>query len=903
VRDFVATMGRAAGPGRFGERVDVEVSLAPSVEVGELIERAESMSVLRDLLAGVRSASKGRLVLVGGEAGVGKTALLRRFCDALGDRVVVLWAGCEPLRTPRPLGPLLDVAEAVGGEFEELVAGVARPHDVALALLRQLRSARPTVLVIEDVHWADEATLDVLTLLARRIESVPALVLASHRDDERDSSAQLRTVLAEVGRGQGRLTVVPLSRAGVAELAEPYGVDGEELYRRTGGNPFFVGEILAAPGEGVPESVRDAVLARASRLSEPARRVLEAVAIIPGQVDYWLLEKLLGELVDRVDECLASGMLTSAGSQVSFRHELARLAIEESTPPSRRVALHREALGALVAAEKDFARLAHHADGAGDVEAVLRWAPLAAARAASSGSHREAVAHYSAALRFADGLPLETRAELLQGRANECFLTDQFDEAIVAQREALECHQQLGDRLGEGDALRRLGRLLSYANRHDESRPLSVAAVELLEQLPVGPELAMAYSLVAEDQFVYHDLDAALQWGTRALELATRLEDTEGVVSALENIGSAEFQGGSDDGRKKLEQALALAEQNGLREYAGRAFILLVRCCTRLRRPTAAGEYADAGLEYCVEQGLETWRLYLLASRARVELNLGRWDEASGSAALALRDPRSAPVVRVYASVALGLVRARRGDPAASDLLEDAHTVVAATGQLEWITLVAAARAEAAWLVGDHATVKQVTDAGLALALECQEPWSIAELAYWRWLTGVQDELPEVDEVVPYRLSIAGEWAQAAKLWRDIGCPYEAALALAGADDETALRRAHDELQALGTRPAVAIVARRLRERGARGVPRGPRRQTRANPAGLTGRELEVLALLVEGMRNAEIAERLVISKKTVDHHVSAVLRKLDARTRGEASAAASNLGLLRHDHRPTLEP
>jgi DNA-binding CsgD family transcriptional regulator len=896
-------MGRAFGPERFEERVDVEVSAAALGGVRELIERAESVSVLRDLLTGVRSSSKGRLVLVGGEAGVGKTALLRRFCETLGSPVVVLWAGCEPLRTPRPLGPLLDVAEVVGGEFEELVGGLARPHDVALALLRQLRSGRLTVLVIEDVHWADEATLDVLTLLARRIESVPALVLASHRDDERDSSAQLRTVLAEVGRGRGRLTVLPLSQAGVAELAEPYGVDGEELYRRTGGNPFFVGEILAAPGERIPESVRDAVIARASRLSEPARRVLEAVAIIPGQVDYWLLEKLAGELADRVDECLASGMLTAAGSQVTFRHELARLAIEESTAPSRRVALHREALVALVARGQDFARLAHHADGAGDVEAVLRWAPLAAARAASSGAHREAVAHYAAALRLADGLPLERRAELLQGRANECFLTDQFDEAIVAQREALECHKQLGDRLGEGDALRRLSRLLAYANRHEESLKLSGAAVELLEQLPVGPELAMAYSLVAEDRFVYHDLDEAVRWGTRALELATRLDDPEGVVSALESIGAAEFQGGSDDGREKLEQALALAEKNGLREYAGRAFILLVRGCTRLRRPTAAREYADAGLEYCVERGLETWRLYLLASGARVEVNLGRWDEASGSAALALRDPRTAPVVRVYASVALGLVRARRGDPEASDLLEDAHTVVAATGQLEWVTLVAAARAEAAWLAGDHAAVKQVTDEGLALALERQEPWSIAELAYWRWLSGVRDELPEGNAVVPYRLSIAGEWTQAAKLWSDIGCPYEAALALAAADDETALRRAHDELQALGARPAIAIVARRLRERGARGVPRGPRRQTRANPAGLTGRELEVLALLVEGMRNAEIAKRLVISEKTVDHHVSAVLRKLDARTRGEASAAASNLGLARHDHRPTVEP
>jgi DNA-binding CsgD family transcriptional regulator len=855
-----------------------------------LLERDAPIATLDQLLAGVRASAEGHLVLVGGEAGVGKTALLRRFCEAQPESVRVLRGACEPLRTPRPLGPFLDIAEATSTELTQLVES-ARPYEVAAAVLRELRTRRLTVLVIEDVHWADEATLDVLTLLAGRLASVPALVLASYRDDELGRADQLRVLLGELVRRPGRLKLEPLSPTAVAELAD--GVEADELYRRTGGNPFFVTEVLAAGGEQMPETVRDAVLARAGRLSAPARTLLEAVAIVPGQVELWLLESVAGELMSRLDECVRSGVLDAGRAHVGFRHELARLAVEAAVSPDRRVALHRAALTALEARGDDaahLARLADHAEAAGDREAVLRWAPAAAERAARLGSHREAAAQYARALGSSDGLSLSERADLLKQQVHECWMTDQFDTAIAAQMQALECRRSLGDRTGEGDALRTLSRLLFFVGRVHEGEELALQAVELLESLPPGHELAMAYGNVSQRRMVQEDVDGAIEWGTRALGVAEALGDTEALVYALTNIGATEVT--ALGGPAKLERALALAREHGLEDYVGRAYQTIVLWGVRNRRFEFADRYLEPGLAFCRERGLDTWRLYLHTGQAQLHLYRGDWEGAGEVAGLVLRDLRTAPFARGWALTTLGLVRARRGDPGADEPLAQERALARPTDEIIRIGPNAAAIAEAAWLTGQSAVVQRETEAALALALTRQTPWSVGELAIWRRRAGVRDELPQNSVAQPYALSLAGDWRAAAGRWKEIGCPYEAALALADGDDEDALRQAIDELQQLHAHPAAAIVMRRLRKRGVRGVPRGPRRRTRENPAGLTARELEVLALVMEGLRNGDIAQRLVVSEKTVDHHVSAVLRKLDVHTRGEATAAAARLGL-----------
>jgi hypothetical protein len=419
----------------------------------ELLERNRHVSVLADVLASVHGEPRGRLVFIGGEAGVGKTVLVRRFCAEHGDSHRIVWGACEPLFTPRPLGPFVDIAQATGGELEELVTSGARPHEIAAALTREL--GEPAILVIEDVHWADEASLDVLRLTARKIATVPGLALVTYRDDSLDRVHPLRTVLGELAADPAvaRLRLEPLSPQAVAQLAAPYGVDADGLYRTTDGNPFFVTEVLASGDGEIPHTVRDAVLARAVRLSPAARALLDTVAITPPHSELWLLERLAPHAVQGLEECLSSGMLTADVGGVTFRHELARLAIEESLAPDRALALHEQALEALAAppdGQPDLARLAHHADAAKDTEAALRFAPAAGERAASLGAHREAAAQFARALRYAENLSIEAEAELLERRSYECYLIDEFDESVEAESRAVERYGELGDRLKEG---------------------------------------------------------------------------------------------------------------------------------------------------------------------------------------------------------------------------------------------------------------------------------------------------------------------------------------------------------------------------------------------------------------------------------------------------------------------
>jgi DNA-binding CsgD family transcriptional regulator len=883
---------------RMVARADLDdVPPAGTGEDGGLLERSGDLAELEASLAQARDG-RGSLVLVSGEAGIGKTALARAFCDAHCGAARVLWGVCDRLFTPRPLGPLLDVAEVVGGELAELVQAEARPHDVTMALRRELGRRGPAIVVVDDAQWADEATLDVLRLLARRLDGVRAAVIVTYRDDELDRWHPLRIVVGEIGAGGAgqaitRIRLQPLTLRAVRSLAARYGASPTELYRKTGGNPFFVTEVLAAGDLTVPPTVRDAVLARTARLSPAARELLEAVAIAPSHAELWFLERLVADARGRLEECVAGGMLTIRSGSVSFRHELARQTLETAIDGHRRAGLHRSALAVLAAppgGAPDLARLAHHAEAAEDEDAVLRFAPAAAARASKVGAHREAASLYLSATRLAAALPLTSRAKLFEGRAGECFLTTQFEAAVDAERRALDCYVELGDRLREGNALRWLSQLVWQVGALPEAQELALRAVAILESLGPTRQLVAAYCQVAQLLIADEDPEGAGMWAARAAELAARIRDERAAIDAHRTVGWVEFFAGKPGGLEKLERCIDRYQAARLEADVVITRVVIARTAARFRLHDIAERHITAGLADCDGIDFDVYRYYLLSWQAKLRLAAARWNEAVQTAGICLGEP--CPFARIHALVALGLVRARRGDPDPWTPLDEAVELARPRRELQWIAPVAIARAEAAWLEGRNDAAAAATDIAFEFSRCKHSPYTTA-LAYWRWRAGLEADVP-MSRDDPYALEMAGQWARAAESWAKIGCPYESALALASASDEPALRRALTELQRLGARPAADIVIRRLHERGVRGLRRGPRRATRDNPAGLTGREVEVLALIAQGLRNADVAERLFLSRKTVDHHVSAILRKLGARTRGEASAEAARLGLAK---------
>jgi DNA-binding CsgD family transcriptional regulator/tetratricopeptide (TPR) repeat protein len=859
---------------------------------GGLLERSAELDALRSRIEEVSAGGRGRLVFVSGEAGVGKTAVVRVFAAAIPASTRVLSGACDALFTPRPLAPFLDVATEIGGELEQAARRGVRPYEFASDLLTALRARNPSVVVLEDLHWADAATLDVLRLVARRVDSVNALIVVTFRDDELDRAHPLRILLGELPTAGAvtRIKLAPLSAAAVAELAMPAGVEPMELYRQTAGNPFFVTEILAARGPTIPATVQDAVLARIARLGPHGRNLVEALSIIPASTPLWLLEKLCPEGVGSIDECLASGVLTAEAEELAFRHELARRTVEASLPLRRMHLLHAAAMSALEnppEGRPDPARIAHHAEAAGNAGAVMQYAPAAAARASAVSAHREAAAQYQRALRAAQSAPVERRAELLTLAAGEIYLAGDYPEAIKLRRAAIECFEETGDRLRQGDAMRAISANLHCHGLVPEASTANLSALEILGTCSPGPELAMAYAQEAALALNLEDLEAAERWSRKALDLATRLDDLDTRIDALNTLGTAAVLGGDPAGALRLDQSLQLALDSDMPIHAGRAFINISWSAVRVFDFERAIANEKVAIEYCLERGLEAWRYEVLAHRSIRQLEQGAWDEAMQDASNILRSNVTNAIALVIALPLIARIRALRGDPDVLQPVEEARVIAARTGEIQHLVHVACADLELAWLQGSTAAAEAAIARSrdvLDLSRRFHSTWVAGEIAVWWRRLGFEVSDP-VESAPPYALELSGDLRGAAARWRDLGCGYKAAVALTCGGNEDELRWALAEFQRLGARSAAAIAARKLRSQGVRGLRRGPRQSTLKNPANLTTRELEILGFIAEGMADAEIAQRLFLAKRTVHHHVSAILGKLGVKTRGQAAA------------------
>lgn len=853
-----------------------------------LLERQDLLDRLGGLL-GEAAHGSGSLVLVAGEAGAGKTTLVNAFVASLDGSTLAVQGACDPLTTPRPLSPLLDFAADPDSGLGDLDIASRQAIDIFGDVLDRLRSTiRPVVMVIEDIHWADESTLDFLRFMGRRIEDSRGTLVCTYRDDEVDGDHPLRQVLGQLTplESTHRLTVPPLSLAAIATLAADTAAEPSDLLRLTGGNPFFVTEVLAA-GESVPESVQDAVLARIARIPETSQRVVEAVSIAPRSLDVTQASALVGASDADIDVTLRSGVLLGDGRSLRFRHELARAAVEDSLPPARRLGLHQRMIGLLSEdAAPDLARLAHHALRADASELVREYAPEAARQAVAQGARREAISLYEGALAHSSDLGVYEEKELRFELAHQLHIIGRPADAIVQYRSVIDRAEELGDQLMLADALTRMSGSQWRTDAPAEAAKTEAAALSILEPLGPTKELAWAHWQAAYLSMLSRRGATAAEHIAIARELVESLgvDELEWDTKMLE--GTVEVVRGNEPrGLELLAETLEEARAEGDHRRISIALGMMGSGAGEIRLYDEAVRRLEEDVRHGLSTDEDSGVAYARAWLARVAHEQGRWDDAVEYAELVRRtSPSQEDISALTALSALGRVRVRRGDPGGLMLLEQMLRV-GEKHELQHTWNAFCGKAEYLWLQGRVERMTQGLADAYQRALATDSAWARGEIGYWMWRAGAIDE-PAEGAARPFALEISGDWRGAAEAWREIGCPYEMALALSNGDSD-AQREAVGILAGLGARPLADRIRSQLRDAGETGVPRGPSRSTRTNPGGLTDRQVEVLKLIAEGLSNQEIAERLFVAKKTVEHHVSAIFIKLGVDNRTKAIAAA----------------
>ncbi len=889
-----------------------------------LLEREGALNALSDSLSAVR-ARGGQTVLLRGEAGLGKTSLIRAWAqEVAGPAVNLHWGGCEALFTPRPFGPVVDMASQLHGKLRIAVREERSPAEIfasfaewlgvgGAGLPKQPRSL-VNVLIFEDVHWADHLTLDFLKFLGRRVHHWQTLLVLTYRDEEVSELHPLTQVVGELP--VTNMTVIPLKPLSQAAVKLLTGFDEARvaaLRETTGGNPFFVTEVIAAltgiaPTQGdlradpaivgdtaiVPTSVASAVMARVQRTSAAARDVLSFVSVVPGSCEINLLQSQTASSVDEsIDECVRCGLLQWRERGLAFRHELARLAVENHLAPDRRRQQHAKVLQGLHAVEpRALDRMAYHAVRADDARAVLSMVPQAAAHAAKLGAHREAAAHYRAVLdvvsQTAEVEPAD-RALMLENWVHACAVLGRGEPAVLlAIAEAVSLRRQLGDRLQLGKALREQSNVQRLLGQPELGWTTLLEAIETLEAAGPSPELAMAYSTRSALHMLQNQWRLTELWGHRAMAMAAPFDAQQTMAHALNNMGAVLVDDGQQRGYAMLEQSLAITLQHGFHNDAARAYVNLSETATRNRDLTRAQRWLTEGLQFVQQHDLDRHTVTLMSVQSNVRLMHGHFDEAVAMANRALAIAPLAPQLRNGPQTVCGMVAMQRDLAIGCALLEDVWRAVLPARQPDFIAPAAMGLAEGAWLAGDLAACAAVVEKAIEVCHDLTV-WDYGELACWYRRAG-RDPAAFGNRSIaaPCRAELEGRLAEAAQSWRALHMPRHQAYVLMTMDPEkypSALGEAIDLLVDMGASVAADTArkrARQLAHAGVKGIRTGPRAAARANPYKLTPRELQVAALVVQGLSNLDIATQLSRSERTVEHHVTSLLAKLGLTQRGD---------------------
>jgi ATP/maltotriose-dependent transcriptional regulator MalT len=864
----------------------------------QLYERDDVLNTLHNLFVGLDNGG-GHTVCIIGEAGIGKSSLTQYFINGIREKAHVFEGFCDFLFTPRPLGPLYDFANAFHPDLLQWLEEEGDRSRIFSRIFETLqRSSVPVVMLFEDIHWADEATLDLIKFLGRRIQKIRCLFILTFRDDEVFYGHSLKHVFGEIPTSTyTKIRLNRLSKETVSAMARQSQVPGDEVYRVSSGNPFFVKEILANYRHGVPESIKDLVMSVFIRQPENVRELWELISIFPAGMDIWLLNKLYPEGLSSLDQTLQSGIILCDSETLRFKHELYRTILEDSISMLKKMQLHKLVLRHLIEQEDKtvtLVKVVHHAKNAHDWKVVETYAPKAALQAVSFGAHAEASRLYATAIQYCNRTGPDL-AFLYESYAYECYLTNQIREAIVGQEKALEIWRLERNKLKEGSSLRFISRLSWFAGNRDYAEEMGSKAIQVLEQLPPSKDLVIAYSNYGQLKMLCDDIQGTIAWTRKTLAMVDEFNLEDIKSHALNNLGTIQTFDPSffKEGLSNLEKSLFIAIQNGYHEHAARAYTNIIAVLITTRNYAEAERTMIEGLKYCYDRDLESWTYYKMMLKTRLTLELGQWKDAEDTAAMLLMDSSHPEIVLIGAYTVQGILFARSGKPEEAFLnLDRARTLAVKMKEPQRSVPVACALLEYGWLYNAPETGKDFLEITLQLFTHSNNVWHFSELLYWMRLTG--QALPPFEKLIEeVAYEIKGDWEHAAIGWRNKRCIFQLALALThgGANDK---REAFRILQELG---AVAVIDRlksELRNKGVSAIPRGSRKSTALNPALLTSRQVEVLQLLQKGLQNHEIAEHLFVSSKTIDNHLASIFSKLHVNTRTKAVAAAARLGILK---------
>jgi len=897
----------------------------------ELIERAPHLTTLHDKYKDM-AAGEGHCIMLSGEAGIGKTALVRCFCQDHRHHAKIYLGSCDALFTPRPLAPVYDVIWQIWpddglrrqpgdpgsrqpGDPESRQPGIPDDRTTLFTdfLQRFDQQAGPSLLVFEDIHWADEATIDFIKFLARRITRLRCLFILTWREEEVHAGHPLKQLLGQLPpHSFTRLQLPPLSRTAVENLAKTRGYSGEDVYGISGGNPFYVNEILASYSPGIPDNIKDTILSVFNRLNANTRQVCELLAVTPTGLETDYLEQLEPQYAALLATCLETKIILLKDDRLFFKHELYRRTIESSLSPFTRILLNKRILTAFrdrFESNGETERIIHHAKNANDHPTVVHYAPIAARQAAALGAHTEAAKLYFTAIEYYQGKDPGTLVTLYEPYAYECYLTNRMKEAIIYQQKVASIRQENlnRERLNPehpnreslnperlGDSLWFLSRLWWFDGNRRQAERFAQEAIDTLADQPSSRPKAMAFSNLSQLKMLSDQTVECIHWGEKAIRIAGELGDEEILSHAYNNVGSVQMRVPAyrQKGLDLLRRSLDIALKCHFHEHAARAYTNMASNAIQLKDYPLATVVLGEGIHYCEELELDSWRTYMLSWKARLLLETGRWEEASAIAEQLVRSETQASIVKILALVVIGTIRMRKGETDALPRLLEAKTKAFEAMELQRILAALTALLEYEWITGRPVIEKAAVEYAIGLISQGGTLRESSEFDFWLWKVR-RAQIPWHEVHIRYRADDPAMAIETAAGWERLGCPYEQALFLFEGDED-AKREAIAIVHRLGATAVYEKMKLAMRSEGIRSIPRGSRKTTRDNPALLTERELGVLELLKEGLQNKEIGSRLFISAKTVDHHISAILFKLDVDSRNKAVREAIRRGIVK---------